>query len=272
VGSAINHVILSALIVSIVSVSNAEEQAKSLKEATMNPINESKGYKIRRSSDRGFFDHGWLKTYHTFSFADYYDPQFMGFRSLRVINEDTVSPGKGFPTHGHDNMEIITILLNGELAHKDSLENEKIIHEHEIQAMSAGTGVHHSEYNPSNVNISHFLQIWIVPDEQGIKPRYQQRSLPQKENEWILLASKTGEENSLRVQQDVKLYILSLSAKHTIEKTLNSHRYGWLQIMSGNVKFNGELLDAGDGVQLDPGTKIELLAVNPAKILFFDLN
>lgn len=229
-------------------------------------------YKIRRGKDRGFFDHGWLKTHHTFSFGNYYDPQFLGFRSLRVINEDTVSPGKGFPTHGHENMEIITVLLNGELAHKDSLENEEVIHEHEIQAMSAGTGVHHSEYNPSPVNISHFLQIWIVPDERGIKPRYQQKSLPQKENEWILLASKKGEDGSLLVQQDVKLYMLSLSPAGTKEKVLDTHRYGWIQVMSGNVKLNDELLEAGDGVQLSAGAKVELQAVTATKILFFDLN
>lgn len=245
---------------------------------TLHPQEESmihlpaQGYAIRRSKERGFFDQGWLKTFHTFSFGDYYDPAFMGFRSLRVINEDTISPNKGFPTHGHNDMEIITILLKGQLAHKDSMANEQVIHEHEIQAMSAGSGVTHSEYNPSSQNLSHLLQIWITPDKKGITPRYQQKGLPQKENAWILLASKTGEEGSLLVQQDVRLYMLTLTPDNNIKRALDAHRYGWIQVMEGDVNFNGNQLHAGDGVALNQGAVMQISSTNLVKLLFFDLN
>jgi len=250
----------------------ADEPANSSKEKSMKFANPSQGYVIRRGKERGFFDHGWLKTYHTFSFADYHDPDFMGFRSLRVINEDTVSPGKGFPTHAHNNMEILTVVLEGAIAHKDSMENERVVHEHEIQAMSAGTSVTHSEYNPSKSKKSHFLQIWITPDQKGIKPRYQQTNLPQKENEWVLLASKTGENGSLQVQQDVKVYMLTLTPGHEMKKDLDSDRYGWIQVIEGTIQFNKETLHPGDGVALDHGTAAAFSASRPAKILFFDLN
>lgn len=153
--------------------------------------NHSTGYYIRRSADRGFFDHGWLKTYHTFSFASYHDPRFMGFRSLRVINEDTIAPGQGFGTHPHDNMEIITVMLSGEIAHKDSMNNDRIIHEHEIQVMSAGTGVRHSEYNPSKTKASHLLQIWIVPDKKNITPRYQENKKKRVLRKHLLVLKRT---------------------------------------------------------------------------------
>ncbi len=236
-------------------------------------VSNTKGYFIRRAKERGHLSHGWLDTFHTFSFADYHDPNYMGFRTLRVINEDTIAPGQGFGTHAHDNMEIITVMLKGEIAHKDSMGNEHIIHEHEIQAMSAGTGVRHSEYNPSKTNSSHLLQIWIIPDTKGIKPRYQEKKLPQKVNTWILLASKTGEQDSLPIQQDVKLYTLSLAPGSTIDRQLDANRYGWIQVMEGDLTLNDEQLHAGDGVALDQELRITLKAEQKeAKLLFFDLN
>lgn len=229
-------------------------------------------YLVRRSADRGFFDHGWLKTYHTFSFAGYYDADFMGFRTLRVINEDTVAPGEGFGTHGHEDMEIITVVLAGAVAHKDSMGNEHILGANEIQSMSAGTGVHHSEYNPSQTEPVHFLQIWIMPDTQGVKPRYQEKKLPLTQNEWVLLVSPTGQDDSLLIQQDIKLYMLTLTATHTIERQLEAGRYAWLQVLEGEVTFAEQTLFAGDGAAFDAGTTLTLTAGEQAKLLFFDLN
>lgn len=229
-------------------------------------------YFIRRSKDRGFFDHGWLKTYHTFSFASYYDPNFMGFRSLRVINDDVIDAGRGFPTHHHDNMEIISILLKGELAHKDSMNNEEVIHENEIQVMSAGTGINHSEYNPSKTNPTHLLQIWIMPDQKSLTPSYGQRKLPQITNEWILLVSNSKEADALQINQDAKLYMATLDKDVKINKQLEANRYGWLQIIEGDVNLAGETLHTGDGVAISNGVNIELSAITKAKLLLFDLN
>jgi len=228
-------------------------------------------HQIRRSDERGFFDHGWLKTYHTFSFARYHDPDFMRFCSLRVINEDRVSPGKGFGTHSHDNMEIITIVFSGEVAHKDSMGNETRIKKDEIQAMSAGTGITHSEYNPLTNDDAHFLQIWIIPDKKDIPPRYQQKKLPKTRNQWTLLASKSGGEGSFLVEQDVKLFIATLDTEKSLEMQLNQDRYGWIQIIEGSVDFNGEGVQSGDGLALNQGLNCRLTAKTPAKILFFDL-
>lgn len=229
-------------------------------------------YKIRKSQDRKFYDHGWLKTYHTFSFASYYDPRFMGFRSLRVINEDQVHPGRGFPMHDHEDMEIISVVLEGELAHKDSMGNERVIHTNEVQAMSAGTGVTHSEYNPSKSEPVHFLQIWIEPDANGIAPRYQQQKLPFVGNKWQLIASKSGKEGSLKIQQDAELYALSLKAGEQAGRTLLPNRYGWLQVIEGDLLFNDDVLHRGDGVAIQPGTPIKLKADTSSRVLFFDLN
>lgn len=228
-------------------------------------------YKIRRSSERKYFDHGWLKTYHTFSFASYYDPRFMGFRSLRVINEDRVEPGHGFPLHDHNDMEILSIVLEGELAHKDSMGTEAIIQANEVQAMSAGTGVHHSEYNPSDTNFVHFLQIWILPDTKGITPRYQQTQLPSIANEWVLIASKNGRDRSLKIQQDAELYGISLKSGKQIEKKLAANRYGWLQVIDGELSLENDTLSRGDGASFDAGSLVKLKASTPSRILFFDL-
>src|SRR5579872_4100406 len=220
----------------------------------------NKNYQIRNSQDRGFFNHGWLKTYHTFSFGDYYNPEFMGYRNLRVLNEDTVSPGKGFDTHSHKNMEIITVVLEGTVAHKDSMGHEERIQAGEIQVMSAGSGVKHSEYNPLSDKNLHLLQIWIVPDATDVKPRYQQRKLPEKTDEWILIASKNGEKDSLLIHQDVNLYSLTMKAGSAMQRQLAPNRYGWLQIMEGEVDVGSHLLRQGDGMAIDQGAKLQLKA------------
>lgn len=227
-------------------------------------------YKVRKSEERKFFDHGWLKTRHTFSFANYYDPKFMGFRDLRVINEDTVAPGQGFPTHAHENMEIITVVLEGELAHKDSTGTESVIHANEVQAMSAGKGITHSEYNHSSSKPCHFLQIWIQPDTREAAPRYHpQTKLPTAPNQWTLLASKNGRDNSIPINQDVNLYAISLQSG---SESLPSSRYGWLQVIDGSIQFNDTTLSAGDGAAIDPKTTLTLKSLSPARLLFFDLN
>lgn len=225
-------------------------------------------YKIRKSDDRKYFDHGWLKTFHTFSFASYYDLAWMGFRDLRVINEDRVAPGHGFPPHSHQDMEILSLVLEGELTHQDSLMTEAVIHPGELQAMSAGTGVTHSEYNASSDTPVHFLQIWIIPDKKGLLPRYQQALLPASTGQWQLLASKTG---PLQIEQDVSLYHLTLEAGQQAEKSLSLHRYGWIQVIEGQVIFDGNTLEAGDAVAIESGGTIRLEAAKPSRLLFFDL-
>lgn len=227
-------------------------------------------YKIRKSEERKYFDHGWLKTHHTFSFASYYDPKFMGFRDLRVINEDTIAPGKGFASHDHEDMEIITVVLQGELAHKDSTGKESIIHAGEVQAMSAGSGITHSEYNPSDSKPVHLLQIWIQPDAKGVAPRYhQQKRLPSTPNQWALLASKDGRDHSIPINQDANLYAISLESASA---TLPSSRYGWLQVMEGKVQLGDATLQAGDGVAIDPKSSLTLKPLSSSRLLFFDLN
>lgn len=228
-------------------------------------------YKIRRSGERKYYDHDWLKTYHTFSFGDYYDPNFMGFRDLRVINDDRVAAGQGFPSHPHRDMEILTIVLEGELAHKDSMGNASAIRPNEIQLMSAGTGIVHSEYNPSTSSLVHLFQIWILPDTKGLTPQYQQTKLPTLQNKWIVIISKAGSEKSLKIHQDVELSFLSLQKGKRAEKKVAAKRYGWLQLLDGAVKMNGEELQAGDGVAIDPNTEIKLEAVSSSRLLFFDL-
>lgn len=230
-------------------------------------------YQIRKSRERPYFDHGWLKTYHTFSFAEYYDPRFMGFRNLRVINEDRVAPTRGFDPHPHRDMEIISVILEGELSHQDSMGTGSTIHAGEVQVMSAGSGIVHSEYNPSSTHPVHLLQIWILPDTKGITPRYQHiRGVSIFSKEWQLLASKEGRENSLPIQQDVSLYSLMLESGKQLEKQTPSHRYAWLQVIEGMLQLNGDILEPGDGVAIMPDTPIRLQALALSKALFFDLN
>src|SRR5205809_7896778 len=188
---------------------------------------------IRRAGERGHANHGWLDTYHTFSFSDYYDPKFMGFRSLRVINEDWVQPGYGFPTHPHRDMEIITYVLEGSLEHKDSMGTGSVIRPGEVQKMSAGTGVRHSEFNPSPTEPAHLLQIWLTPERRGLTPGYEQKAFPEGErrNRWRLVASRDGRDGSVTIHQDAAMYVTSLDAGKEVTHSLPPGRHAWLQVI-----------------------------------------
>jgi quercetin 2,3-dioxygenase len=228
---------------------------------------------VRRADQRGHAQHGWLESYHTFSFADYYDTRFMGFRTLRVINEDRVQPGQGFGTHPHRDMEIVTYVLDGALAHKDSLGTGSVIRPGEIQRMSAGTGVTHSEFNHSRTETVHFLQIWILPEEQDMRPSYEQRAFPESErmDQLRRVASRDGRDGSVTVHQDVELYAAILSARAAVEYTFRERRYGWLQVARGRVSANEQALSAGDGVAFSNERVVKVAAREPAEILLFDL-
>lgn len=228
---------------------------------------------IRKSKDRCHLDHGWLNTYHTFSFGQYYDPQFMGFRVLRVINEDRVAASNGFPPHSHNNMEILSYVLEGSLGHKDSTGTGSIIHAGEIQSMSAGSGIQHSEFNPSEVEPVHFFQIWIIPEKKQIKPGYDQKKFEEKakNNRWCLIASHDGREGSVVVHQDIKLFTSLLAKGNELEYTFSEDRYGWLQVAKGQVKLNNESLSQGDGASLSNEKTILICAEEDSEIFFFDL-
>jgi quercetin 2,3-dioxygenase len=229
--------------------------------------------KLRPSPERGHADHGWLDTYHTFSFANYQDRNHMGFRSLRVINEDRVAPGMGFGTHPHQDMEIITIVLEGELAHKDSMGNASAIRPDEIQRMSAGTGVSHSEFNNSPKNSVHLYQIWILPSKRGLEPSYEQKSFPAKEkkNTLKLVASANGREGSVTVHQDAELYDCDLDAGKEITYPLKKGRGVWLQVKKGQLQLNGSLLKEGDGAAIENEPLLRLTAKEDCGFLLFDL-
>ena len=229
---------------------------------------------IRRADERGHADHGWLNTYHTFSFSDYHDPKFMGFRSLRVINEDWVKPGHGFPTHPHRDMEIITYVLEGSLEHKDSMGTGSVIRPGEIQKMSAGTGIRHSEFNHSKSEPVHLLQIWILPQENGIKPMYEQKAVPaeEKQGKLRLIASPAGGNGAVTVYQDTKLYAAGLDASQSVQHELDQERYAWVQVARGTVKVNGNELYAGDGAALAAEPKVEITGLDGnSEVLLFDL-
>lgn len=229
--------------------------------------------KIRKANERGHANHGWLDTYHTFSFADYYDPQWMGFRSLRVINDDLVMPGMGFGTHPHRDMEIITYILSGSLEHKDSMGNGRVIRTGEFQYMAAGTGVRHSEFNPSSEEAVHLLQIWILPDAQGVTPRYAEKSLAEASpGKWHLVTSKTGRDGSIAIHQDAELSLARLGASDRIAYDLAPGRYGWLHLAEGEVSLNGQRLEAGDAAILTEPGQLDLHAEKPSQVLVFDLD
>ncbi|HKQ48283.1 MAG TPA: pirin family protein [Phycisphaerae bacterium] len=229
---------------------------------------------IRRGNDRGHFDHGWLDTYHSFSFADYHDPRFMGFRSLRVINEDRVRPGQGFGEHPHRDMEILTYVLSGSLEHRDNLGNGSIIQPGEVQYMSAGTGILHSEFNPSKTDSVHLMQIWIRPNRKGTLPRYEQRKFPSLSaaGSLTLLASADGRGGSIEIQQDAELHAATLRAGQGARHRLAAGRGAWVQVLRGSTTLNGESLQAGDGAMVVDQSDVELLAASDAEILLFDLN
>ena len=227
---------------------------------------------IRRANERGLADHGWLRSFHTFSFADYHDPRHMGFRALRVINDDTVAPGMGFGTHAHRDMEIISYVLDGELGHEDSMGNGSVIRPGDVQRMSAGTGVRHSEMNPSPTNPVHFLQIWIVPDRAGHAPGYQQIafSTEERSGRLRLVASPDGADGSVTIHQDARLYATLLDGDQSVRHTIAPGRHAWIHVARGNVTIDGTQLAAGDAVSTsEPGT-LTMTGVN-AEVLVFDL-
>lgn len=229
--------------------------------------------KIRKSSERGYANHGWLEARHTFSFADYRDPAHMGFSVLRVINEDRVAGGAGFPTHGHQNMEIITYIIEGALEHKDSMGNTAVIKPGEVQRMSAGTGVRHSEFNNSKENKTHLLQIWIIPDKEGYPPSYEQKDFKSKlaSNELCLVASNHGRDGSVSLSQDVDMYALKSATAG--ERILNTQegRFYWLQVVSGVVSFNNVSIGAGDGLSASMESRIHLKWQPSSEFILFDL-
>jgi redox-sensitive bicupin YhaK (pirin superfamily) len=228
---------------------------------------------LRKAGDRGYFDHGWLQTSHTFSFGDYHDRAHMGFRALRVINEDHVKPGRGFPTHGHRDMEIVTYVLEGALEHKDSLGNGSVIRPGDVQRMSAGTGVTHSEQNPSASESVHLLQIWILPARVGAAPSYEQRtfSVAERQGQLRLVASADGRDGSVTIQQDVALYAAILKPGDTLSHTCAPARHAWLQVARGMATVNGQALAAGDGAALSDETQVTIVSDGGAEILLFDL-
>jgi redox-sensitive bicupin YhaK (pirin superfamily) len=228
---------------------------------------------VRKAQERGHFDHGWLSTYHTFSFDQYYDPRFMGFRSLRVINEDFVAASRGFPTHPHRDMEIITYILEGALMHRDSMGNGSVIRPGDVQRMSAGTGVRHSEANDSETEAVHLLQIWIVPAEQGIAPGYEQTSFTdeEKRGRLKLVASRDGRDGSVTIHQDASLYASLLGESQSVAHELAPHRHAWLQVARGAVELNGEKLEQGDGAAVSEEGRLKITGREAAEVLLFDL-
>ena len=228
---------------------------------------------IRKASERGHFDFGWLSTYHTFSFDQYYDPQHMGFRSLRVINEDIVQPKNGFPTHGHRDMEIVTYILQGALEHRDSMGNGSIIRRGDAQRMSAGTGVRHSEANPSADTPVHLLQIWILPEEQHLPPEYEEKKFTDedKRNKLRLIVSPTGDDGSVKIHQDAKIYAAVLDEGHEVTHSLANGRSVWLQVAAGTVNLNDVVLKQGDGAAVSEELRLGITAVKAAEVLLFDL-
>jgi redox-sensitive bicupin YhaK (pirin superfamily) len=230
-------------------------------------------FKIHRSAERGHFNHGWLDTYHTFSFGDYYDPAQMGFRALRVINEDRVAPGGGFGMHGHRDMEIVTCVLSGALEHKDSLGHGEVLRPGEMQHMSAGRGIRHSEFNPSTSEPVHLYQIWLLPHTNGLVPSYSQKTFAAEErnNRWQLVASPDGTGASLKIEQDSRIFLATLNEGRELSHEFSPGRFGWLQILRGEVDLQGDKLQAGDGVAISDEVKLVFAAAGPAEVMLFDL-
>jgi len=228
---------------------------------------------IRNSNDRGHADHGWLDSRFTFSFSDYYDPQRVQFRTLRVMNDDRIAGGGGFPTHPHRDMEIVTYVLEGALAHKDSMGNGSVIKPGDVQYMSAGTGVAHSEFNASDSETAHLYQIWMFPDRQGYKPAYDQKHFTDadKRGKLRLVVSPDGRDGSVQIRQDNELYATVLAPGESVEHTLKPDRHAYVQVARGSVTLNGEPLEAGDGAAISAEKSLRLAGVNDAEVLLFDL-
>jgi len=228
---------------------------------------------LRPSHERGHMNHGWLSTHHTFSFGEYNDPKHMGFRSLRVINEDFVAPGQGFGKHPHRDMEIITYIVKGQLKHEDSMGNGEVITPGEVQHMSAGSGVQHSEFNPSNTEPVHLLQIWIQPAERGITPGYSQKRFADTErhNRLRIVASPDGADGSIPINQDASLFAMNLDAGSDVSHEFAPGRHGWVQVIRGEIDVNGTKLSAGDGAAISDEKSITITASNDVELLLFDL-
>jgi hypothetical protein len=228
---------------------------------------------VRKSCERGHANHGWLDTYHTFSFADYYDPAHMGFGPLRVINEDRVEPGKGFGTHGHRDMEILTVVLDGALQHRDNLGNGSVIRPGDVQRMSAGTGVLHSEFNASDKDPVHFLQIWIEPSKRGVQPGYEQKHFgaEDRQGRLRLLASSDGRDASVTLHQDARVYVTDLGPDDAVSHDIEPGRRAYVHVARGAVTLNGLPLEAGDGARVVDETTLNLSGVQESQVLLFDL-
>ena len=228
---------------------------------------------VRKSEDRGHANHGWLDTHHTFSFASYYDPRHVGFRSLLVLNEDRVSPGRGFGTHPHADMEIISYVVRGALEHKDSMGTSAVMKAGDVQRISAGRGVRHSEYNASSVDPVHFLQIWIEPDAEGVTPEYAEKSFGSiRPGTLQLIASKVGRADSISIHQDADVYVAKLPAGQSIDHSFVQGRAGWIQVIEGELLVSGHRLQAGDGASIQDAATLRMVAAQDAHFLFFDLN
>lgn len=229
--------------------------------------------KARPAHERGKTETGWLNSHHTFSFNRYYDSRYMGFRDLRVINEDFVAPAKGFGTHSHEDMEILSYVVEGALEHRDSSGGSGVLRPNELQRMSAGTGVSHSELNPSETEVVHFLQIWILPEREGLKPEYEQRAFPEGERRGRLrlLASRDGSDGSVTIHQDVKVYDTFLEAGNEVSYRLEGARHAWVQVIEGSVIINGVSLGTGDGAAVSEERSVSIKATKDAQMLLFDL-
>ena len=229
---------------------------------------------LRRASERGHADHGWLKTWHTFSFSSYQDPQHTHFRSLRVMNEDTVAPGQGFGTHPHRDMEIVTYVLEGALEHRDSMGNGEILRPGEFQRMTAGTGITHSEFNPSATEPVHLYQIWLFPEHKGLEPGYEQKafSAEPRRNQLQLVASPSGANGSLKIHQDARIFLADLYSGHRVEYVLDSNRHAWLQVLRGSITANEMVLHAGDGLAVSSEPSVTLQASADCELMLFDLS
>jgi hypothetical protein len=228
---------------------------------------------VRRANERGHARHGWLDSFHSFSFADYHDPSHMGFGPLRVINEDRVQPGQGFGTHGHRDMEIISYVLEGGLAHRDSMGNGSVIRPGDVQRMSAGTGITHSEYNASERDPVHFLQIWIEPEVRGIAPSYEEKRFDDasKRGQWRLIASRDGREGSVRIHQDARLYVTRLEAGESISHELASGRRAYVHVIRGDARVNEQPLTTGDALKVESEREVRVDQAQAADVLLFDL-
>lgn len=229
---------------------------------------------LRPSNERGHVNHGWLNAYHTFSFSSYQDPQHIHFRALRVMNEDRVAPGKGFGTHPHNDMEIVTYVLSGALEHRDSMGNGEVLRPGEFQRMSAGTGITHSEFNPSETEPVHLYQIWLFPERKGIEPSYEQKAFPVegRKNRLQLVASRDAEEGSLLIHQDARIFLANVDVEARLPVSLGSGRHAWLQVLRGAIRLNDQEMHAGDGAAVSEETDFTIAGVEPAEVMLFDLS